>query len=85
MVLAHELFQDQFEIAYSDFNNQTAETADSVALICPALTPTSWVLRMLQSLSKTLTIASGGNPAFKLYDIDPDTYEVMDAKVFMGT
>ncbi|KAG6843284.1 hypothetical protein H0H93_001547, partial [Arthromyces matolae] len=23
-----------------------------------------------------------GNPAFKTYDIDPDTYEVMDAHVF---
>ncbi|KAF8591354.1 sphingomyelin phosphodiesterase [Ramaria rubella] len=57
--------KDQFEIAYSDFDNQSAETADSVALICPALTPTS------------------GNPAFKLYDIDPDTLEVMDAKVFI--
>jgi sphingomyelin phosphodiesterase len=29
--------------------------------------------------------ALGGNPAFKLYDIDPDTYEILDAKVFMGT
>lgn len=25
-----------------------------------------------------------GNPAFKLYDVDPGTYEVMDAKVFDG-
>ncbi|KAF8591358.1 sphingomyelin phosphodiesterase [Ramaria rubella] len=57
--------KDQFEIAYSDWNNQVAETADSVALICPALTPSS------------------GNPSFKLYDIDPDTFEVMDAKVFI--
>ncbi|KAF8591353.1 sphingomyelin phosphodiesterase [Ramaria rubella] len=57
---------DQFEIGYSDFNNQTAETADSVALICPALTPSS------------------GNPAFKLYDVDPDTFEIMDAKVFIA-
>jgi len=56
--------KDQFEIAYSDYNNQTAETADSVLFICPALTPTS------------------GNPAFKVYDIDPDTFEVMDSKVF---
>jgi hypothetical protein len=28
--------------------------------------------------------AAGGNPAFKLYDIDPDTLEVMDAKVYMS-
>ncbi|KIJ98756.1 hypothetical protein K443DRAFT_133333 [Laccaria amethystina LaAM-08-1] len=25
---------------------------------------------------------SGGNPAFKVYDVDPDTYEIMDAKVY---
>lgn len=24
----------------------------------------------------------GGNPAFKVYDVDPDTYEIMDAKVY---
>ncbi|KAJ7635024.1 sphingomyelin phosphodiesterase [Roridomyces roridus] len=24
-----------------------------------------------------------GNPAFKVYDVDPDTYEIMDAKVYM--
>ncbi|EIM91606.1 sphingomyelin phosphodiesterase [Stereum hirsutum FP-91666 SS1] len=58
--------KDQFEIAYSDFDNQTAETADSIIFIGPALTPTS------------------GNPAFKFYDVDPDTFEVMDAKVFMA-
>ncbi|KAF8524305.1 sphingomyelin phosphodiesterase [Hysterangium stoloniferum] len=57
--------KDEFEIAYSDYDNQTAETADSIAFIGPALTPTS------------------GNPAFKLYDIDPDTLEVMDMKVFI--
>jgi hypothetical protein len=25
-----------------------------------------------------------GNPAFKLYDVDPDTYEIMDARAFIG-
>ncbi|KAF9467960.1 sphingomyelin phosphodiesterase [Collybia nuda] len=25
-----------------------------------------------------------GNPAFKLYDVDPDTYEIMDARVFIS-
>ncbi|KAL0959865.1 hypothetical protein HGRIS_011538 [Hohenbuehelia grisea] len=25
-----------------------------------------------------------GNPAFKVYDVDPDTYEVMDVKVYMS-
>ncbi|KAJ7716970.1 sphingomyelin phosphodiesterase [Mycena maculata] len=55
---------DQFEIAYSNYSDQTAQTAVSAALIAPALTPNS------------------GNPAFKVYSIDPDTYEVMDASVF---
>ncbi|KAI0061961.1 acid sphingomyelinase [Artomyces pyxidatus] len=26
---------------------------------------------------------TSGNPAFKIYDVDPDTFEVMDAKVFI--
>lgn len=26
----------------------------------------------------------GGNPEFKMYDVDPDTYEIMDARVFMS-
>ncbi|KAI0031271.1 acid sphingomyelinase [Vararia minispora EC-137] len=56
--------KDQFEIAYSDWSNQSAETADSILFIGPALTPTS------------------GNPAFKLYDVDPDTFEVLDMKVY---
>ncbi|KAI0311070.1 sphingomyelin phosphodiesterase [Amylostereum chailletii] len=58
---------DQFEVAYSDWDNQTTETADSILFIAPALTPTS------------------GNPAFKIYDVDPDTFEVIDAKVFSST
>jgi sphingomyelin phosphodiesterase len=44
VVLADGLSQDEFEIAYSNWNNQTADTADSVALICPALTPTSSII-----------------------------------------
>ncbi|KAI0342172.1 sphingomyelin phosphodiesterase [Trametopsis cervina] len=56
--------KDQFEIAYSDWENQSAETADSILFIGPALTPTS------------------GHPAFKMYDVDPDTFEVMDMKVY---
>ncbi|KAJ7500301.1 sphingomyelin phosphodiesterase [Mycena galericulata] len=56
--------KDQFEIAYSNYSEQTAENAVSVGLIGPALTPTS------------------GNPAFKVYEIDPDTFEVMDSSVF---
>ncbi|KAJ7716969.1 Metallo-dependent phosphatase-like protein [Mycena maculata] len=56
--------KDQFEIAYSNYSEQTAANAVSVGLIGPALTPTS------------------GNPAFKVYEIDPDTFEVMDSSVF---
>ncbi|KZV71061.1 sphingomyelin phosphodiesterase [Peniophora sp. CONT] len=56
--------KDQFEIAYSNYNEQTSATADSIVYVGPALTPTS------------------GNPAFKIYDIDPDTYEVMDMRVY---
>lgn len=25
-----------------------------------------------------------GNPAFKVYDVDPDTYEIMDARVYIS-
>jgi len=55
--------KDQFEIAYSDYQNPSAANAVSIGLIGPAFTPTS------------------GNPAFKIYDVDPDTYEVMDVRV----
>ncbi|KAI0309549.1 sphingomyelin phosphodiesterase [Amylostereum chailletii] len=58
--------QDQFEIAYSNYSQQSAETADSFVWIAPSLVPTS------------------GHPAFKVYDVDPDTYEVMDAKVYIA-
>ncbi|GAA6057978.1 hypothetical protein JCM3770_004596 [Rhodotorula araucariae] len=51
---------DEFEIAYPDYGNRTAENANGIAFISGALTPTS------------------GNPVFRVYDIDPDTYEVMD-------
>ncbi|KAJ7041817.1 sphingomyelin phosphodiesterase [Mycena alexandri] len=51
---------DQFQIAYSNYSDQTAHTAVSAALI----------------------VGACGNPAFKVYDIDPDTFEVMDSSVF---
>ncbi|TFK38175.1 Metallo-dependent phosphatase-like protein [Crucibulum laeve] len=58
--------EDEFVIGYSDYDNQNANTADSIGWIAPSLTPRS------------------GNPAFKVYDIDPDTYEVMDAHVLIS-
>ncbi|KAH9944712.1 Metallo-dependent phosphatase-like protein [Amylocystis lapponica] len=56
---------DEFAIAYSNYSEQTAENAVSLAMIGPALTPMS------------------GNPAFKVYDVDPDTFEIMDARTYM--
>ncbi|KIK68505.1 hypothetical protein GYMLUDRAFT_35936 [Collybiopsis luxurians FD-317 M1] len=58
--------KDQFEIAYSDYSQQTAANAVGVCLICPALTPTS------------------GNPAFKVYDVDPDTFGIMNVRVIFA-
>ncbi|KAJ3772053.1 sphingomyelin phosphodiesterase [Lentinula raphanica] len=57
---------NQFEIAYSDYSDQTAANAVGVGLICPALTPTS------------------GNPAFKVYDVDPDTFGIMNIRVIFA-
>ncbi|KAL0566262.1 hypothetical protein V5O48_015750, partial [Marasmius crinis-equi] len=58
--------KDQFEIAYTDYDNQIASNAVSVASIGPALTPTS------------------GNPAFKVYDVDPDTFGLMNIRVIFS-
>ncbi|KAF9078769.1 Metallo-dependent phosphatase-like protein [Rhodocollybia butyracea] len=55
--------KDQFEIAYSDYDNQIAANAVGVGIICPALTPTS------------------GNPAFKVYEVDPDTFGIMNMRI----
>ncbi|KAI5120091.1 hypothetical protein M0805_001247 [Coniferiporia weirii] len=57
---------DQFQIAYTDYDKQTAENAMSFGLIAPSLTPTN------------------GNPAFTVYDVDPDTYDIMDVKVYIA-
>jgi sphingomyelin phosphodiesterase len=74
--------QDQFEIAYSDYSNQTAATAMGFASISPALTPTSLSLAYLSYTILTNQAVEGGNPAFKMYDVDPDTFEIMDVKVY---
>ncbi|KAF5311082.1 hypothetical protein D9619_007799 [Psilocybe cf. subviscida] len=58
--------KDEFAIAYSNFSNQNAATADSIAYIAPSLTPRE------------------ANPTFRVYDIDPDTYEVMDSRTFFS-
>lgn len=56
--------KDQFEIAYSDYNSQSASTATMVSYVAPALTPTS------------------GNPTFRVYDVDPVTFAVLDYTVY---
>ncbi|KAI0291225.1 acid sphingomyelinase [Multifurca ochricompacta] len=58
--------KDEFQIAYSDFSNRNAATADSIVWIAPSLTPTD------------------GNPAFRVYDIDPDTFDVVDSKTYIA-
>ncbi|KAG7095381.1 hypothetical protein E1B28_006138 [Marasmius oreades] len=58
--------KDEFQIAYSDYNDQTADNAVNFASIGPALTPTS------------------GNPAFKVYDVDSDTFGLMNVKVIFA-
>ncbi|KAF9265105.1 sphingomyelin phosphodiesterase [Marasmius fiardii PR-910] len=58
--------KDEFQIAYSDYNNQVAANAISFASIGPALTPTS------------------GNPAFKVYEVDPDTFGLMNIRVIFA-
>ncbi|KFY05465.1 hypothetical protein V492_08517, partial [Pseudogymnoascus sp. VKM F-4246] len=56
--------KDQFEIAYSDYTNQTFSTATMMSYIAPALTPTS------------------GNPTFRVYDVDPVTFGILDVTVY---
>ncbi|KAG5651755.1 hypothetical protein H0H81_007567 [Sphagnurus paluster] len=80
---------DQFGIAYSDYTRRSAETAVSVAMIAPALTPRGKhhfctpISRVPRFLYYAYQLPrADGNSAFKVYDVDPDTYEIMDAKVY---
>ncbi|CRG86965.1 sphingomyelin phosphodiesterase [Talaromyces islandicus] len=57
---------DQFQIAYSDYSNQNADTATAMGYIMPSLTPTS------------------GPPAYRVYDIDPVTFGVLDFTVYIA-
>lgn len=56
--------KDEFEIAYSDYSNPTADTATMMSYIAPALTPTS------------------GNPTFRVYEVDPVTFGILDFTVY---
>lgn len=47
--------QDEFQLAYSDYSNQTKETVTSMAWIAPALTPRSEHFQ------------GGGNPCAERY------------------
>jgi sphingomyelin phosphodiesterase len=51
---------DEFQIAYSDYNNRKWDTATAMGYIAPSMTPTS------------------GPPSFRVYEIDPVTYGVLD-------
>lgn len=57
---------DQFQIAYSDYSNQNADTATTMGYIMPSLTPTS------------------GPPAYRVYDIDPVAFGVLDFTVYIA-
>jgi sphingomyelin phosphodiesterase len=52
--------KDEFEISYSDYSSQSADTAVMMSYIIPSLTPTS------------------GEPAFRVYSVDPETFGVLD-------
>lgn len=56
--------RDQWEIGYSDYIDQTYQTATAMSYIAPALTPTS------------------GNPTFRVYSVDPETFAVLDYTVY---
>lgn len=56
--------KDEFEVAYSNYSDQTAATATMMSYIAPALTPTS------------------GNPTFRVYDVDPVTFGILDYTVY---
>lgn len=58
----------QDEFAIS-YTDYTNRTADNAV-------STMWIVPSLTP--------STGNPAFRVYDVDPDTYEIMDARVFIG-
>ena len=57
--------RDQFELAYSNYSDQTAANAVSLTYIMCSMTPTS------------------GNPSFRVYDVDPDTYGILDYTMYI--
>ncbi|KAJ7218481.1 sphingomyelin phosphodiesterase [Mycena pura] len=75
--------KDQFEIAYSNYSAQTAANAVGVALIVRVSVNLLLSLTFVgPCINSDEQVCDCGNPAFKVYDIDPDTFEVMDASVF---
>ncbi|KAF3771386.1 sphingomyelin phosphodiesterase [Cryphonectria parasitica EP155] len=56
--------KDEWEIAYTNYSNPTADTATMMSYIAPALTPTS------------------GNPTFRVYDVDPVTFGILDSTTY---
>ncbi|KAF8888536.1 hypothetical protein BD779DRAFT_1470172 [Infundibulicybe gibba] len=54
--------QDQFEIAYSDYSNQIAANAVSIAQIAPALTPTSEIIIRFRGWTLTDAVTQAAIP-----------------------
>ena len=72
-------------MAYANYWNRTEETAMNFGLIAPSLTPTSALVSSLcPIIGPNTRITLDGNPAFTVYDVDPDTYDIMDRKVYIG-
>lgn len=75
---------DEFEIAYSDYSNQTAENANGITFISGALTPASEFIYKSLYRKVLILVSLGGNPVFRVYDVDPDTFEIMDFVPWIG-
>lgn len=79
--------KEQFEIGYSDWSNQTAETALGISFVGGAMTPTSGNPGTRKTSSpdapeglKRLLVRA----VFRVYDVDPDSFEVMDHKSYIA-
>jgi len=57
---------DQFQIAYNNYTQQTYQNALEVSYVCPAMVPNS------------------GNPAFRIYSVDPVTFAILDSVTYFA-
>lgn len=65
-VFFRHTYIDQFQLWYSDYSDQTANTATMIGYIMSSLTPTS------------------GPPEYRVYDIDPVTFDVLDFTAYIA-